>query len=192
MVNDNMRVVFIRDGDDYWRFVRVIACTVKKRHLLPLLGAGLSFKRPSYLPLAQDLIHPLKTALWRAANPAINDIRPSRSELQVVKQVVDNARLERILDALHQTHGDGALAYLSVLNSRYWNSNHSALAAMAHEGLLPVCITLNFDLLIEEAVSFYGSACITECPLTKVTFEYGKGLARLRIIKPHGSFAPSH
>jgi len=187
-----MQVVYIRDGDLYWNLVKSTVCTLKNKQLLPLLGAGISKKEPSNLPLSNELNPPLRAALWNAANIALDEIRPSDSARLIAEQAVNNAPLERLLDALHQTHGNDVFEYLSILNSKQWNSNHAAIATLSCEGLLSICITLNFDLLIEEAISDYKASCITECPLTNAKFEYGNGHQQLRIIKPHGSFVPPH
>jgi hypothetical protein len=192
MATNNMRIVYIGDGNDYLNFIKEIIYILKKRQLLPFLGAGISRKEPSNLPLSEQLKLPLREALWNAANIATDEIRPSDLDRSKAKWTVDNAPLERLLDALHQTHGNNVFEYLSILNSKKWNSNHAAIAALSYEELLPICITLNFDLLIEEALSDHKANCIIECPLTNVKFEYGKGHTRLRIIKPHGSFVPPH
>ncbi|HWO88539.1 MAG TPA: SIR2 family protein, partial [Gemmatimonadales bacterium] len=101
-----------------------------------------------------------------------------------------DARLERLLDAMIFGHGPGALAYLDVLNGSEWNANHGFIAEAARAGLLHACVTLNFDLLIEAATRKFGR-CVTECPLIGREFECGDGPELLRVVKLHGSFAPT-
>jgi len=189
-----LQQVFVREGEPYASLVQAVAGHLRARLLVPLFGAGLSVDPPSRLALADDLLRPLSDELWRSLALAVDEIRPPPSEqdLQIAKGVLHAARLERVLDVLHRAHGCPAMTYLGVLNSRCWNSNHAAIAAITRNGFLPWCITLNFDLLLEEAVAAAGAACSTECPLTNQSFEYGKGPAVLRIAKPHGSFAPEH
>jgi hypothetical protein len=100
--------------------------------------------------------------------------------------------MERILDAIHQTHGRAALEYLSVLNGNAWNRNHSALASLVKAGLLPYCVTLNFDLLIEKAVAAIQASCRTICSLVDKQFQFGDGPERIQLLKPYGSFVPEH
>jgi len=78
-------------------------------------------------------------------------VKLDTADIERARRVLDDARLERLLDVPNETHGKPALEYLGVLNSRVWNANHAALAAFSIHGLLPHCITLNCDLLIEEA-----------------------------------------
>lgn len=70
--------------------------------------------------------------------------------------------------------------------------NHATLATLSREGMLPKCLTLNFDLLIEEAIAALRCSCRTQCPLMDDEFHFGSGPTRTTVIKPHGSFTPSH
>lgn len=187
------QTIFIDHADaGYRRLVSVLAGQIRGRQVVPLFGAGISRDKPSRLPLADDIKKPLVDALWAAASPVLENRRSASTEMMKAKANVEVARLERLLDALHQTYGSTALAYLSVLNSTAWNFNHGAIAALAVHGFLPWCITLNFDLLIEEAIRARHVACETICPLIGKSFRTGTGFLCTKILKPHGSFLPPH
>ncbi len=168
---------------------RVVAALTAQR-LVPLLGAGIC--KASGLPLAKDLTLPLRSALWESILPLTRASLDFREDMRVAARVINEAPLERLLAFLRETHGQSRIEqYLAVLDSDTWNRNHAAIAALATKGFLPVCVTLNFDLLIEEAVTVHGGSCMTECPLSdKKPFSMGTGATVLRIIKPHGSLAP--
>ena len=178
-------------GDcSYRSTVDRIAAGARERHLLAFLGAGISADPPASLPLAEALSEPLVKVLWDAGQFALKGwtIKPEDKEL--AEENVKNARLERLLDVLHRTHGRLALEYMDVLWDSEWNENHGALAALIANEVLPCCITLNFDLLIERAASEVGCSTSVICPLTKSEHAFGHGPLRSSIIKPHGTFAP--
>ncbi len=191
MVSKNVQTIFIRNDDLYRKLIKYIANELE-RSLVPLFGAGISFDSPSNLPLANHLSDPLISTLWKAGTFALKDIHPQSDEIKLAEKVFERVRLERLLDALHSTHGQSALEYLSVLNGTAWNYNHASIAALAEHKYLNRCITLNFDLLIEKAIEASNNSSVTECPLTNQRFVYGNGPESLHILKPHGSFAPSH
>jgi hypothetical protein len=185
-------IAYVRSDDgDYAQAVSDLVGALNRRRLVTLLGAGISCDSPASLPLSVPMTKPLVRELRRAAILVAPLIGATRQELTKPRRVLRAARLERLLDALHRTHGQMALDYLSVLNGSYWNRNHGAIASLACHGHLPWCITLNFDLLIERAVEAYGGASETVCPLTDARFVTGQDAPCLRILKPHGSFVPS-
>lgn len=186
-----LQTVFIRNDDSYSTIVQDIAQEFRKDCIVPLFGAGISFDSPSNLLLAKDLICPLINALRTCVKYAIDEIDLKSKDWDPIEKILKNVRMERLLDAFHKTHGRPALEYLSVLNGTTWNYNHASIAALAEYKYLTRCITLNFDLLIEEAIAARNLSCITECPLTNQKFDYGEGHQCLHILKPHGSFTPS-
>lgn len=116
--------VFISPADpSYPGVVDALASDFREHWVLPLLGAGLSIDKPSRLALANALKLPLVESLWDSASFMIADIGPSAEDTAIARTVLESARLERLLDALHETHGRPALEYLSFLNSRTWNLN---------------------------------------------------------------------
>ena len=181
--------IFAQDSE-YRETVAQICADFETRRMLPLLGAGISRESPANLPLANALCRPLRKALWRSAKPARRKDW-STEHVKTALRHLKLARLERILDALQETHGRTAVEYLTVLNGTVWNDNHATLAALSSKSFLPFCFTLNFDLLIEKAIVAQGGACRTLCPLIGQEFHSGSpGDIKTSIIKPHGSFVP--
>jgi len=186
------RIVYLDPGDPaYVRLVRDTAEAFRLADVTPFLGAGISFEQPSQLPMASALVSPLVDVLSRAACQMYDEVGSSDAERLELDGVLAAARLERLLDMLHTTFGDEALAYLSPLMGTCWNPNHAAIGALARQGFLSRCITLNFDLLIEEASRVHGVSSRTTCPLVGKSFLTGSGPASLNVVKPHGSFMPT-
>jgi hypothetical protein len=188
----NLRIVFVRNDDSYISIVKDIAQEFMRDYVVPFLGAGISIDKPSNLLSSIDLIQPLRSALETCLKYAIKDIKPTPNDLKFKEKILENVKLEKLLDAFHKTHGQPALEYLSVLNITSWNYNHASIAALVKHKYLSRCVTLNFDLLIEEAVAAENLTCSTKCPLICQEFTYGHGDIDLHILKPHGSFTPPH
>jgi len=179
------------DATAYKGAVHALTQRIRQRQVLPFLGAGISVDPPACLPPAGRLVPPLLHVFRQAIRAASKVTRASTRAVAKAEEIVGAARMERLLDVLHQTHGASALAYLECLRGRAWNGNHASLAAMAAAHLIRTCVTLNFDLLLEYAVAARGEGSITECPLTGHVFREGD-LGKppcMRIIKPHGSFS---
>mgnify|MGYP000492397360 CR=1 FL=1 len=188
----HQQVIFIdQAAAGYKDLVRDMADCLRKRQVVPFLGAGISFETPSCLPMARQFVEPLVDVLWRSGETAFREIQPSPNDVKRLESVLRDARMERLLDALCQAYGEEALDYLSPLASECWNPNHGAIAAIAKEGLLRWCITLNFDLLLESAAYAHGVASHTVCPILDRSFSVGSGAMSLKIVKPHGSFVPA-
>lgn len=163
---------------------------------VPIVGAGLSFPPPSCMPLGLHLENDLRNALWASISEFERECPMHATARASAQRIIGAARLERMLDVLQQTHGPASVRqFLSVLRGTEWNRNHAALAALVTAGYLPSCITLNFDLLIEHAVASQGGVAHTVCPLRDGTGFYVPAHATspsIRIVKPHGSLAPTH
>lgn len=198
---DRRNCIWITDADPrYAPAAARLAEAFGRAAVVPFLGAGISAGYPSCLPAAWPLMNVLRQNLWASAWPLTRNGRFGWPDLRAAAKVVQRASLERLLSAMEETHGRDRTIheYLSPLQGSLWNWNHSALASLAREGLLPCCITLNFDLLIEEAIRKSGGATMVECPLgssrrhltDSALFNVGDGNAWTRIIKPHGSFSP--
>lgn len=187
-MHSSFQAIYIRDDtQQYRKLVAETAVAFRNRSLLPFAGAGISSGKPSCLPMAKALINPLAEVLWQVDKRLVIFKDINANEKQLALNALKDAKLERLLDALQYAYGRSAIEYLSVLNGGKCNFNHEAIAALARNGFLPVCITLNFDLLIEQATR----ACIVECPLSdKTPFQFGTSPYSLRVIKPHGSLAP--
>jgi hypothetical protein len=105
-------IAFIRSGDeDYAGVCSNLTVALKQRRLAMLLGAGISCDSPASLPMAGSLAKPLARELRRAAILAAPLIGATHQELAKPRRVLRAARLERLLDALHRTHGQAALDY---------------------------------------------------------------------------------
>jgi len=178
----------IRD-DNYNEILNYIIQGFNQRSILPFLGAGISFDKPSSLPLANTLVSPLVELMWSTKDVALTSTSISKPDKKLAKDILFSARLERLLDALHKTFGNQALKYLDALWSQQWNSNHASLASLSQKGLLPWCVTLNFDLLIEAAANSINCSVNVLCPLTNNEIKFGNPPFKTCIIKPHGSFA---
>lgn len=200
--------VFITpDEPNYSAAIGRLAGAFRQKRVVPFLGAGISKAPDSWLPLAFDLIRPLRVALWDSVRRLLRNSPLEAEDIKAARNVLKAAPLERLLAVLHETHGRNRTIneYLAALKTNVWNCNHGALGALAARGYISKCVTLNFDLLIEEAVHAHGGASVTECPLSpaprqpgrdnrpnreSASFPYGKGTDPIKIIKPHGSLAP--
>lgn len=190
-----LRIAYIADGDaGFSEITDEIVGRFRERRIVPLLGAGISDVPPSCMPLGRALENRLRRALWSSFVPFLRRRTLSMTDRTSAKRILKEARLERMLDVLQQTHGPAPVhEFLSVLRGDDWNCNHAALGALSRAGNLPLCITLNFDLLIEHAVAAGGGVAETVCPLrdsARFTFPSSPNAACIRIIKPHGSLAP--
>jgi len=188
-----MKTIFVRSGVEYDTLISSVASDIHKRELVPFFGAGISHEQPSCLPLAsgdEGLTKPLQDIFITAIEFAANQFSSDTLSIKRALDIIQNAPLERLLEALFRTHGMQVYEYLSVLNGNLWNLNHSGIASFSKAGYMPWCITLNFDLLIENAIKDNEGCCQTFCPLTNDKFISGDGNPSTTIIKPHGSFAP--
>jgi hypothetical protein len=133
--------------------------------------------------------------MGQALAPFLKSLAPDHPWHAEARDRIRAAPLERLLSVLQDVHGRHAIEqYLAVLESSTWNYNHAAIAAAARAGHVPTCVTLNFDLLIEEAAKAHGISSEVVCPLSnsgKTPLNYGDGPPRLRLVKPHGSLAPA-
>lgn len=189
--SERTQLIYVDPSDPaYVRLVDDTAQAFRQASVTPLLGAGISFEEPSNLPMAPALVAPLANVLLSAARLMYAEVDATDKEIAELHDVLHNARLERLLDVLHTTHGNMALTYLYPLMGSGWNLNHAALGALAQHGYLRTGITLNFDLLIENAALAHGVTTTTTCPLVGKSFQTGTGMPRLHLVKPHGSFTP--
>lgn len=192
----HIRTVYVSDADA--RFPSVIdelADAMRAQACTPLLGAGISLPPPARMPLGQHLESELRTTLWQSVGEFEQHCSVPPPARVAAQDVIHSARLERILDALQQTHGpEPVREFLSVLRAREWNRNHAAIACLAVAGYVRHCVTLNFDLLIEEAVVAQGGSTHTVCPLSRGTGFYMPARSNaptLQVVKPHGSLTPA-
>ena len=173
-------------GTDAFRsFCDRLRRSCESREVVALLGAGISAEWPSCVPTAPALTAPLVEAL---SNAACDTATPQQVQA-AVRKLAQRMPLERLLDVLGRFQRSEVSQYLSVLDSTTFNDSHLALAALAAEGLLDRCITLNFDTLIERACDSLGVPWRVEIPLLPHRPQMGSTRPQLTILKPHGSFA---
>ena len=193
-IGHSVRRVFIDQADTAMGAVTAeLASDFEGANCVPLIGAGASAAPPSNVPLAASLMFELRRALWKSVLPFVRSHQLPATARESAKAILKEARLERILQALQEVHGPKAIhRFLDVLDAEQWNQTHAAIASLATSGRLPVCITLNFDCLIEKSIQAHGGGVRTECPLKdNAGFETGGDPVRCRLIKPHGSIAPA-
>lgn len=191
-----MRTVYLSDTDPEFSTVAdEIAALLRAGSCVPILGAGISLPAPSCMPLGKHLEGDLRNALWASVSEFERQCPMPAAARNSAQQIIGVARLERMLDVLQQTHGPAPVRqFLSVFRGAAWNKNHDSIAILATAGYLPHCITLNFDLLIEQAVSARGGVAQTVCPLRDGAGFFtpsNSANPSICIIKPHGSLAPA-
>lgn len=191
-LNGKPTICFTRDdGKSYRLAIESLCSYLARRQVAPLLGAGVSIDAPANLLGAKTLVESLQNVLRESAEPVLSRFAIDDPILTAPREVLNNARLEKLLDVPKETHGADALDHISVLNGQHWNSNHATIARLAADDHLPACVTLNFDLLIELALSEgLGSGCETICPLLGKSFRVGESSPTMTLVKPHGSFVP--
>ena len=147
-------------------------------------GAGISFNEPSKLPGAITL----KNGLVKSMLGSLEFLRIN-VDFQYIKNKLDASPLELLLDALVTPFGRGTLKYLNVLDSLNYNLNHYYLANLANQNNNFNIITLNFDVLIEQALDEFDLNYKVICPLSsnlkRIT---NKNDTKILLVKPHGSF----
>lgn len=182
----NNQIGFIIENDMVYRnSLNEILTSLKGEKLVPFLGAGISFASPSYVPLAGKIIYRIIDLLKLTFDSFANGINLSNDvDIQKLKSLMDETRMERLFDILSQSYGQEALNGLLALDGNKPNFNHKSIAILSENNLLKSCITLNFDILIEKASKDYK----TYCPLVSQNPIFQEGNGKLRIIKPHGSF----
>ena len=77
---------------------------------------------------------------------------PPQKHRDRVKKFLKGRPLEKILEAMIAVHGPIALRCIDVLGSGEPNFSHVAVAQLAAAGMLRYIITLNFDVLFEQAL----------------------------------------
>lgn len=141
-------------------------------------GAGVSI--PSRLPESKQLVESIAEILVSA----VNELGLDTLELGTV---IKEYRLEPILNAIVQFHGNQGLSFLSLLQLAQPNYNHSAIAQLAKYGYLGNIITLNFDVLFEIALQKLGVPFTWQLPLASVLEASKDPPSMVTITKPHGT-----
>jgi len=145
-------------------------------------GAGVS--RPSGLPDSRALVLGLVDAM--AQSLSLTQIG-TEGDRDAVCSILRTNPLERLLDSLVSVLGDGvALDYLSVLGAAPVNYNHEAVAELARRGWLSGIVTLNFDVLFEQALRKQSLPFAWHLPLAGGS-DAPRVPAQVTVVKLHGT-----
>lgn len=157
-----------------------VAEALRERRVTFFAGAGVS--RPSGLPVSDTLKKALVDAMVRSLS--MTQVGQS-AECSEVEAVISVLPLEVLLNSLVDTNGDNAaLTYLSVLQGATENYNHSAIAELADRGELDCIVTLNFDVLFEQALRRRAVSFKWHLPLAGEG-HIPEGDARVTVVKLH-------
>ncbi len=169
-----------------------IRTALRQRKLVPLVGAGISFDAPASLPIARELNEPIHDLLKADLFRIHTEAGLSNDEFKLCDNLIIEAPLESLLDALQTTYREKALNYLlSALVCDKFNVNHYGLALLAKSYGLSHIITLNFDILIELALDQLRITYETLCPIGRSSSQMSSSKCQCEIIKPHGTLAHS-
>lgn len=162
--------------------VSTLAQSFRDGNVTLFTGAGIS--RPSGLPLSWTLVEGLVDAICDALD--ITGLGTT-NDRDGIRQVIKGYPLERLLDALVDLHGEQALEYISVLQHGTENYNHRSIAKLAKQGLADSIVTLNFDVLFEQALRSRGVSFAWHLPLAVTDRRIPDKPAQVTITKPHGT-----
>jgi len=158
------------------------ACKAAEQgHLAFFAGAGIS--RPSGLPTSSEIIERCVSRLIEATPYQLS------CKTALPPDFGKKMRLEYFCQVLGEVNEEARLLPLRLLAGGRPSRFHYFLAACAQQGLAPVTVTTNFDVLIEEALEDVGvpyKVLWSEKDLTK--FAAGKGQTIL--VKIHGTLDP--
>lgn len=176
-----MKFVSIEPGDaEFENVVADINRALHNEQITFFTGAGIS--NPSGLPIADKLCHSILEAMGKSLE--ITGACSTREKDSIIN-ILKNYRLERLLDSLIGTYLDsGILKFLNVLLNAKENFNHKAIAKFAKSGYINHIITLNFDVLYEQALSNQNFSWLLPLVHNK-PIPYAN--SKFTIIKPHGT-----
>jgi hypothetical protein len=122
-----------------------------KRGLVLLIGAGISSSWPSSLPMGREITQAVVGLLIAHAHFFVESSNDNLvyGFLEKVKSIP----MELMWESLIRTIGDGVLHALSVMQTSSFNINHTAIAFACQQWNIPIVFTLNFDTLLEQAIS---------------------------------------
>lgn len=172
----------------------------RKKNVLFLCGAGISYAPPACAPLWPSLRNDLLSAfLERLANTGHLTTKDFRRTLESVHSLEKKNDLwikpEVAMHWFHRTFRDELFGAFAVLQQGSSNSNHHILAALAKKRLISSLLTTNFDLYLEKAlydrrtdfIVFTGLAPTSDTfPLCTLTLNDSRNPA-FRLVKVHGT-----
>lgn len=166
--------------------IETIAQFLYNKKVTLFTGAGIS--RPSGLPLSGTFIKNISETMCEAIRTVNLGTNKEQHELE---RVLPLYPLEKLLDSLVNKYGEDALKILTILESGFPNYNHSAIAQLAKNDYLDTIITLNFDVLFENALLASDISFTWNLPLSSVKQEFLGSDKNVTLIKPHGTLPVS-
>jgi len=171
------------DGSHLSFIIRDLSEFFVKKEVTIFSGAGVSI--PSGLPDSKKLIKSISSILSLSIEKLnIGTIK----DRKLLDKVVFDYRLERILDSIVSYHGTAILKSILNFQSSKPTFNHKAAAILAKHGYLSHIITLNFDVLFEEAFQKNFVPFEWHLPLVSVPEHPKDKQPVVTITKPHGTF----
>jgi hypothetical protein len=155
---------------------------LRRQQVTLFTGAGVSL--PSGLPGSSILVESLVKAMSESlARLQIG----SAVQRSTVEAILSRYPLERLLDSIVGVLGEeAALDFLGVLQDAEENYNHSAVAEAARRRWVTSLITLNFDLLYEQALQKQLVPFVWQLPLVRGSC-IPETPAQVTLVKPHGT-----
>lgn len=163
-----------------------VAESLRKQRLVFFIGSGLSVEAPASLPAGILLRNKMIELVKRNIDLANICTRRQLDELKKLEQEVP---FEVVWEKYINILGEKCLDALQILNGGLPNVNHKIIISLAQEGFINCVITLNFDLMFENAATDMGldfRQIYTNEGFAG--FESKKTDKRFTISKLHGSF----
>jgi len=190
------QIGYIKKKDNNYTTIKQhILKSLRNHQLIPILGAGISMSPPSYLPSAGDITNPITELLLKSINDLNyeleNKSKTGKDLVKKAKYIIKKTRMERLFEALNSVYKNVGLTGFYALDGIICNDNHKSIAILSKNNFLPVCITLNFDILIEKALDEINGTFETIVPLfgqKPVLTNFNGSKLNLKVIKPHGTF----
>lgn len=129
---------------------------LRRRRLVPFVGAGVSMVPPSSLPGWLRFNQAVLEALAAVARPVIGPSAQQIVEKCLQAQASGRLPPEYSAELVVDRFGDGYFQVLQVLEGDQPNHVHRLLAAMLGTRRVPAVVTTSFDTLIEQACAEMG------------------------------------
>jgi hypothetical protein len=158
---------------------------LKNGQLVIFAGSGISVDPPSNLPAGNKWRKQLLDKMESICKKHIISI--DKTEWVNARKSHRFLMPETIFEHTYRIFGEKSLKFFDVLDTKNFNFCHKVLSNFASKGMLKKLITLNFDVLIEEALNseHVGYIVITPKNEWKINQHLGQ---HITLYKPHGSF----